>query len=76
MLHQSVESGGVSKMMDVKNVPVPAGGSIAFAPGGYHLMCMNPGAAMAPGSHVPVSLVFADGSKVQADFAVKNAVGK
>jgi copper(I)-binding protein len=63
-------------MMDVKSVTVPAGGSVSFAPGAYHLMCMNPGAAMTPGRTVSVTLVFSDGSKSRADFAVKNAAGK
>jgi copper(I)-binding protein len=31
---------------------------------------------MAPGKTVPVTLVFSDGSKVHADFAVKNAAGR
>ena len=76
MLHQSVESSGTSRMMDVKSVSVPAGGTVAFAPGGYHLMCMDPSPAMAPGKSVPVMLVFSDGSKASADFAVKNASGR
>jgi periplasmic copper chaperone A len=76
MLHQSMEMNGISKMADVTNVPVPAGGSVSFAPGGYHLMCMGPTAAMKPGGHVPVTLDFADGSKVAIDFAVRNAAGK
>jgi copper(I)-binding protein len=73
MLHQTVNASGTSRMMDVKSVSVPAGGTVAFAPGGYHLMCMDPGAAMAPGKTVAVTLVFSDGSKARADFAVKNA---
>ena len=76
MMHQSVNSSGTSKMTDVKSVSVPAGGTVAFAPGGYHLMCMDPGAAIAPGKSVPVTLVFSDGSKAHANFAVKNAAGK
>jgi periplasmic copper chaperone A len=76
MLHQTVSSSGTSRMEDVKNVRVPAAGTVAFAPGGYHLMCMNPGDAMMPGKSVPVTLVFSDGSKAHADFAVKNAAGK
>ena len=76
MLHQSVESSGTSRMMDVKSVRVPAGGTVAFAPGGYHLMCMDPAPVMTPGKRVPVTLVFSDGSKTDADFAVKNAAGR
>lgn len=76
MLHKSVSSSGTSRMEDVKSVSVPAGGTVSFAPGGYHLMCMNPGVAMAPGKFVSVTLIFSDGNKAHANFAVKNAAGK
>ena len=76
MLHQTVSNNGTSRMEDVKNVTVPADGTVSFEPGGYHLMCMNPGSAMTPGKSVPVTLLFSDGSKVRVDFAVKNAAGK
>lgn len=76
MLHQTVSSNGTSRMEDVKNVNVPADGTLSFAPGGYHLMCTNPGGAMRPGKSVSVTLVFSDGSKVRTNFTVKNPAGK
>lgn len=76
MLHKTESTAGTSRMEDVKSVSVPAGGTVSFAPGGYHLMCMEPSAAMTPGKSVPVTLVFSDGNKSHADFAVKNAAGK
>ncbi|HEX4078992.1 MAG TPA: copper chaperone PCu(A)C [Rhizomicrobium sp.] len=76
MLHQSTESGGMSRMNAVRSIKVDVGGTLAFAPGGYHLMCMNPSAAMAPGKQVSVTLLFADGAHVETAFAVKNAAGK
>ena len=56
MLHQTKEVNGVEKMLPVKSVAVPANGTVSFAPGGYHLMCMSPGSAMAAGATVPVTL--------------------
>jgi copper(I)-binding protein len=76
MLHKSENTNGMSSMGDVKSVDVPAGGQVAFAPGGYHLMCMAPAAAMKPGAHLSVTLQFLDGSTKTADFAVRNAAGK
>src|SRR5579885_1445433 len=76
MLHQSTSENGTSSMSELSGVVVPAHGRIAFAPGGYHLMCMNPDEGLSPGKHVPVTLEFADGTKVNADFTVKNARGK
>ena len=76
MLHRSTQSGGMGSMQDVTSVAVPAGGTVKFAPGGYHLMCMDPAPAIKPGATVSVTLSFSDGSKSQTSFAVKNAQGK
>jgi copper(I)-binding protein len=76
MLHRSMESGGMSRMEDVARVPVPPGGTVAFAPGGYHLMCMDPSPAMTPGRSVAVTLRFSDGTRTVANFAVRNAQGR
>ena len=76
MLHRSTESGGVSRMEDVKSTAIPPGHTLEFAPGGYHLMCMEPGAAMSPGKHVPVALIFADHRRIDVDFDVKGAAGQ
>ena len=76
MLHKSENSGGMSKMEDVASVDLPAGGDLAFAPGGYHLMCMQPTSAMQQGATVKATLLFKGGAKLEADFAVKNASGR
>lgn len=76
MLHRSMQNGGTSSMQDVDSVVVPAGGTIEFAQGGYHLMCMDPTPALKPGAKIAVTLVFAGGAKVTSDFAVKNARGE
>jgi hypothetical protein len=73
MLHQSKTQSGVSSMEMIDGIDVPAGGTVQFAPGGYHLMCMQP--RMKPGTKVPVTLEFTGGAKLTADFAVKNARG-
>jgi periplasmic copper chaperone A len=73
MLHQSEEVNGVEKMLTVERISVPAHGSVSFAPGGYHLMCMSPGDAVTVGADVPVTLKFADGSTITAEFPVKGA---
>jgi hypothetical protein len=76
MLHRSKVMGGMSSMEDVSSVPVPAGGEVRFAPGGYHLMCMDPTAAIKPGGNVAVTLQFSDKTEATANFAVRNAQGK
>ncbi len=54
MLHQSQDSSGTAMMMGVPSITIPAGGEVAFAPGGYHLMCMQP--KMHPGDKVMITL--------------------
>jgi periplasmic copper chaperone A len=76
MLHRSVNESGQERMIAVESVPVPAHGDVKFAPGGYHLMCMSPSAAMRPGESVPVTLRFADGGSLTASFPVRNATRK
>jgi copper(I)-binding protein len=76
MLHKSTQSGGMGSMEDVTAVAVAAGGEVKFAPGGYHLMCMDPTPAIRPGGRVDVTLTFAGGDKLTASFAVKDAQGK
>jgi periplasmic copper chaperone A len=76
MLHRSVEQNGVEKMLPVKSLTVPAHGAVSFAPGGYHIMCMKPQASMERGKSVPVTLKFADGSSVSAQFPVKGPGGQ
>jgi copper(I)-binding protein len=76
MLHKSESKGGLAAMDMVAAVDVPAGGSVSFAPGGYHLMCMDAKPALKPGATVAVTLNFQDGAQLTANFAVRNAAGK
>jgi hypothetical protein len=75
MLHKSDTMGGMMQMEDVAKLDVPAGGTLKFAPGGYHLMCMQPSAAIKPGGRTKVTLTFAGGAAAMADFAVRSATG-
>jgi hypothetical protein len=76
MLHRSTSAGGVDRMEMVDRVAVPPHGSVAFEPGGYHLMCMAPTKDVTPGNSVPVTLEFADGGTLTASFAVRGVSGK
>ncbi|HZD92304.1 MAG TPA: copper chaperone PCu(A)C [Pseudolabrys sp.] len=73
MLHETKEVNGVAEMMHVGAIKVPAGGTLTFRPGGYHIMCMQP--KMAIGDHVPVTLTFADGQTATAPFTVTGPGG-
>ncbi|MEJ2373964.1 MAG: copper chaperone PCu(A)C [Pseudolabrys sp.] len=74
MLHQSKQVNGVAKMVHIKSVTVKPHGTLKFEPGSYHIMCMKP--QMARGDSVPVTLKFADGDTLTAQFPVKGPGGK
>jgi copper(I)-binding protein len=59
-LHQSMEQGGMSHMMPVEKIDVPANGEFRFSPGAYHLMLMEPKRALKAGDTVSFRLRFAN----------------
>lgn len=73
-LHEMAMDGNVMKMRQVKDIPVPAGGSVELKPGGLHLMFMNIKAPLAAGETVPVKLKFAKAGEVEVKMPV-NAMG-
>jgi copper(I)-binding protein len=75
MLHLSKHEGGEHMVM-ADSVDVPAGGSVSFAPSGYHLMCVQPSVRVKPGNTVKMTLAFDDGGTLTADFKVRNAKGE
>lgn len=58
MLHTHQTVNGMSAMVHVDRVDVPAGGRFEFAPGGYHLMLEKPESDLQGGSRLPVTLWF------------------
>jgi periplasmic copper chaperone A len=72
MLHQSKSEGGIDRMTMVSSLPVPPHGTVRFAPGGYHLMCMQPsGPLLTHQGTETVTLHFADGGSISAPFAIQ-----
>ncbi len=73
MLHQSTTHDGMSHMRMVKQIKLPAHATVRLAPGGYHLMLMHARHPVKPGDTVPITLHFADGSKLTVDFKARPA---
>jgi len=57
-IHQSMEVNGMMGMRPVDALSIPAGGSLELAPGGFHLMMMNPQEELVPGQKVTVTLYY------------------
>jgi len=70
-LHESTQVDGVNRMREVERLPLPAGGKAILAPGGLHLMLMEPTQPLREGAAVPVTFVLADGRQVDATLQVR-----
>ncbi|WP_199540381.1 copper chaperone PCu(A)C [Paraburkholderia kururiensis] len=75
MLHQTVSNGSTQKMVMADKLTVPAHGSVAIAPGGYHLMLEDASHKIMPGSTVHLKLKFSDGETLDTAFPVKPPAG-
>jgi len=70
-MHESMNAGGMMSMAPLKLVALRAGGEVAFAPGGKHVMLY--GLKAAPGGTVPLTFTFADGHRLTASAKVVGA---
>ncbi len=71
--HQTRTVHGVSEMSAVSSLTINPQRSLQFAPGGYHLMLMQPLRTLHPGDQVPITLRFADGTSLVVSFEVRSA---
>lgn len=72
-LHETVENADGSKAMQEREggFVVPAGGTLALAPGAEHIMLMGLGSALEAGTTVTIALTFEDGSTTDVEATVK-----
>jgi periplasmic copper chaperone A len=64
MLHETVVTDGVASMPHAMSVPVPAGQTVALAPGGFHGMLMGLTQALEKGDSFPLTLTFQTAGEV------------
>ncbi|ALL12045.1 copper chaperone PCu(A)C [Caulobacter henricii] len=73
-IHQSAMANGVMSMRRQDDgVVIPAGGSVAFAPGGYHLMLLGLKQPLVQGQKVPLTLVFDNGRRAAVELTAQSA---
>lgn len=70
MLHETVVTDGIASMPHAMSIPVPAGRTVALAPGGYHGMLMGLAAALKEGDRFPVTLTFQKAGEVTVSVDV------
>jgi copper(I)-binding protein len=71
-IHTMAVDKGVMTMRPVEDgLTIASGGSVTFAPGGYHLMFVDLNAPLRQGEQVPVTLTFERAGEIKALFDVQ-----
>ncbi len=71
-LHKtSTDASGMTGMAPVTDIAVPAGGSIALAPGGFHVMLMGLGRELTVGGTIELRLLFRTAGAVTVQASVR-----
>lgn len=75
-IHHTSMDNGVMRMRQVTDgVELPAGKTVAFAPGGLHIMLMGLKAPLKAGDHFPLTLQFARAGKAEVQVTVQDGEG-
>jgi copper(I)-binding protein len=70
-VHQMSSANGVSQMRELKDgLAIPAHGSVAFSPGGYHLMFTHLTHPLTKGESVKATLNFEHAGPIEVEFSV------
>jgi hypothetical protein len=74
-LHRMVNKDGMMSMQHVDAVAIPAHGSAALKPGGYHVMFVNLKTPFTAGTTFPLQLTFEKAGKVTVEVTVQRPDG-
>ena len=77
MIHRSSTDGGMGRMEMVDSVPLPPKGTVAFSPGGYHVMLTDPKHPVKAGDKLVVTFKLSDGETLPVTLLARpaNATG-
>ena len=70
-IHRSVEKDGLMSMQPVSVLAISSGETVRLAPGGFHLMMMNPLKTLVPGIKVVVTIGYDDQSTQDIEMIVR-----
>lgn len=71
MIHRTIVKNGMAGMEHAPRVELAPNASLIFAPGGYHLMLMNPKRTLRAGNSVVINLEFRGGPVLRIAFEVR-----
>jgi copper(I)-binding protein len=70
-IHRTIVKGGVAGMVHASQIELTPNASLIFAPGGYHLMLMNPKRTLRAGDPVVINLEFRGGLVLPVAYEVR-----
>jgi copper(I)-binding protein len=73
-LHTMALQDNVMHMREVDGIELPAGGKVALAPGGLHIMLVGLKAPLQAGASFPLTLKFVHAGEVKVDVKVESAM--
>jgi phosphatidylserine decarboxylase len=68
-VHRTMLVGDIARMEAIDSLTVPAGESITFTPGDFHLMLYNADRVLQAADNIPIKILFSDGSSI--DFTAE-----
>ena len=72
-MHETVEENGMAMMKTLDKVPVPAGETVKFEPGGKHLMIWGVGGGSVAQGSLRMIFIFSNDDRIQVDATIKKA---
>jgi periplasmic copper chaperone A len=74
--HRTVIARDVMTMTPVAAIEIPPGGTVALAPGGYHIMLMGLTAPLREGKKFPLTLRFEKAGRVTVEVEIKGVTAR
>ena len=72
-IRSELHEGMAGAMKPVSSIPVPAGSTVPFTPGGRHVMLIDLNPVVKPGGKLTLTFTFANGDRILQDAAVLDA---
>ncbi|MDO7842607.1 copper chaperone PCu(A)C [Sphingomonas immobilis] len=66
-MHESMTHGGMAMMKPIDHVALPADATVAFKPGGKHLMIFDLNPGMKVGKTITLVFTFSDGTRLEKE---------
>ena len=70
-LHEMKHEGGMMTMAPIKDVAIPASGTVKFEPGGKHVMLYDLSPEIRAGGKIPLRLAFANGKTIEVEAELR-----